>query len=329
MHTWGFSGFHPEPPRRSIAFRCNLTSSDILACEALFVQSNDDSTCFLADPEALTILRGCPGTPGIPGQKGDAGPPGEKGPAGSPGVAGPPGQKGERGLPGLVGEKGEKGDPGTSQSVNDAKDCKELLKKGLIMSDWYTISPDGKQPLKVLCDMHTDGGGWIVFQRRYDGSVDFFQGWNSYKTGFGNRLSEFWLGNDNLHMLTSSGTWELRVDLQDFENTNYFAKYTSFKVLGESEKYKLILGSFKEGNAGNSLGFHNNMKFSTKDQDNDLSGNNLAQLYKGAWWYNTGQSSNLNGLYLPGKTSSEGVNWFHGKKSFYSYKYSEIKIRPV
>ncbi|XP_053329822.1 ficolin-1-like isoform X1 [Spea bombifrons] len=273
----------------------------------------------VGDSDRLTILRGCPGIQGPSGHKGDVGPPGEKGQAGAKGVAGEQGPKGQR------------GDSVTPDSTYAARDCKELLDQGMVLSDWYTIYPDGTNPLKVLCDMHTDEGGWIVFQRRWDGSVDFFRDWKSYKTGFGSRLNEFWLGNDNLHMLTSSGTWELRVDLQDFENVKHFAKYASFKVLGESEKYKLLLGAFTEGNAGDSLTIHNDMFFSTKDQDNDIYPSNCAELFKGAWWYEKCHSSNLNGQYLSGQHSShaDSINWSHGKGYKYSYKISEMKIRPV
>ncbi|XP_053551669.1 ficolin-1-like isoform X3 [Bombina bombina] len=264
----------------------------------------------VGESDKLTILRGCPGLPGPPGQKGEPGSFGEKGEKGLAGKAGPPGQIGEAGAQGIQGLKGEKGDSGAS--LYAARNCKELLDQGEILSDWYTIYPDGERPLKVLCDMHTDGGGWIVFQRRWDGSVDFLRDWNSYKTGFGSRLNEFWLGNDNIYKITSVGDWELRVDLQDFENTKAYAKYASFKILGEDEKYKLLLGAFKEGNAGDSMSGHNNMQFSTMDQDNDIyAEGSCATMYKGAWWHETCHSSNLNGLYHLGQHSSyaDGINW--------------------
>lgn len=295
----------------------------------------------VGDSDKLTILRGCPGTPGFPGQKGEIGAPGEKGeqgPAAAPGKMGPPGQKGENGgygvkgepgVQGIQGQKGEKGDP--PSPGYEARNCKELLEAGFTISDWHTIFLEGKKPLKVLCDMHTDGGGWIVFQKRMDGSVDFYRDWNSYKIGFGSYLTEFWLGNDNIHQITSSGSWELYVDLQDFDSVRYFANYSSFKILGESEKYKLELGNFISGNAGDSMTYHNGMQFSTLDQDNDPDTRHCAQDYKGAWWYNQCHFSNLNGLYLPGNhgTYAVGINWRYGKGYNYSYKQSEMKIRPV
>ncbi|XP_075041079.1 ficolin-1-B-like [Mixophyes fleayi] len=286
----------------------------------------------IGDSDKLTILRGCPGYPGPPGQKGEAGTPGIQGEKGFQGIAGkigPPGVRGGDGSMGEKGQKGDRGDTGIADSLYSAKNCKELLDQGEALSDWYTIYPVGQKAMKVLCDMHTDGGGWIVFQRRWDGSVDFFLDWNSYKKGFGSRLNEFWLGNDNLHILTSSGTWELRIDLQDFENTKHFAKYASFKVLGEDEKYKLLLGAFTEGNAGNSMDGHSDVPFSTKDADSTAA--KCVSLYKGGWWYNNCHHANLNGLYLQGQhsTYANGINWSTGKGYNYSYKFSEMKIRPV
>ena len=85
-----------------------------------------------------------------------------------------------------------------------------------------------------------------VIQRREDGSVDFNQDWNSYKNGFGDFESEFWLGNANIKTLTSSGTWRLRIDLLDWEGEGAWAEYDSFYLSGRS--YTLTVGSYS-GNA--------------------------------------------------------------------------------
>lgn len=49
--------------------------------------------------------------------------------------------------------------------------------------------------------------GWTVIQRRINGTVDFYRGWNDYKNGFGDLLTEFWLGNEKIHQLTSQGQY--------------------------------------------------------------------------------------------------------------------------
>ena len=38
-----------------------------------------------------------------------------------------------------------------------------------------------------------------------------------YKYGFGDPDREVWLGNENIHLLTNSEDYELRVELVDFE----------------------------------------------------------------------------------------------------------------
>ncbi|CAM5102634.1 unnamed protein product [Natator depressus] len=68
------------------------------------------------------------------------------GDSGALGKAGPAGTKGERGSPGTLGTTG-------------TKNCRELLIKGHIMSGWYAIYPVTVTPR--LCDMDTDGRGWI------------------------------------------------------------------------------------------------------------------------------------------------------------------------
>ncbi|VDI12791.1 Hypothetical predicted protein, partial [Mytilus galloprovincialis] len=146
--------------------------------------------------------------------------------------------------------------------------------------------------------METDGGGWTVFQRRQDGKVDFYRGWEDYVNGFGHFNTEFWLGNDKLYKLTSRGQYELRVNLEDFNGDKAYAKYSNFYIGDKSTNYKLTVNGYS-GTAGDSLKRHNDHAFTTKDKDNDThSSVNCAKNYKGAWWYYTCHASNLNGLCL-------------------------------
>jgi len=115
----------------------------------------------------------------------------------------------------------------------------------------YTIKPDNLPAFNVFCDQTIAGGGWTVFQKRLDGSVDFFLNWSDYKVGFGDLNGEFWLGLDKIHRLTSDDHSMLRVDLENFEGNTTYAEYSMFSVMSENDKYKLILGSY----SGDSLCF--------------------------------------------------------------------------
>ena len=126
-----------------------------------------------------------------------------------------------------------------------SKNCADTFKAGERESGVYTINPDGLGIIEVFCDQTTAGGGWLVFQKRLDGSVNFYRGWNEYKSGFGPLTGEFWLGLGKIYRLTSSGKYKLRVDLQDFAGSHYYAEYDSFEVRSEREKYKLSLGSYE------------------------------------------------------------------------------------
>ena len=119
----------------------------------------------------------------------------------------------------------------------------------------YTINPDGGKPIQVLCDMTMGGGGWAVFQRRLNGSVDFYRGWESYKNGFGDLNGEFWLGNDNIHRLTTVGDVTMRLYLEDFDGDIRYAEYTTFQVADEADRYQLLVGGYS-GTAGDSIIYH-------------------------------------------------------------------------
>jgi len=176
--------------------------------------------------------------------------------------------------------------------------------------------------------MRTDGGGWTVFQRRQDGSVDFYRGWNDYKPGFGQLTAEFWLGNDKIHRLTASRPSSLQVEIEDWDGVRVYAKYGRFNIGDEKAQYRLEVGSYS-GTAGDSLTYHNNMAFSTKERDNDRYSGNCAVKFTGAWWYNDCFYSNLNGQYLGKKYDRKGLRWYYYKQNDLSFKSTEMKLRPL
>lgn len=208
------------------------------------------------------------------------------------------------------------------------KDCSQAILNGETESGMYTIYVNGdqSQPMEVFCDMTVDGGGWIVFLRRTDGSEEFYRNWRTYSAGFGDPKNEFFLGLENLHKLTSQGQYELRVDLRDLGETAY-AVYDKFGVGDSRSRYRLRVDGYS-GTAGDSMTYHNGRSFSTFDKDNDSAITNCALSYKGAFWYKNCHRVNLMGRYRD-NSHSQGVNWFHWKGHEYSIEFAEMKIRPA
>uniref|UniRef100_A0AAY4BKT2 Tenascin C n=1 Tax=Denticeps clupeoides TaxID=299321 RepID=A0AAY4BKT2_9TELE len=207
------------------------------------------------------------------------------------------------------------------------KDCAQALLNGDTTSGLYTIylRGDESQPLQVYCDMTTDGGGWIVFVRRQSGKVEFFRNWRNYTAGFGDMNDEFWLGLSNLHKITTTGQYELRVDLRDKGEAAY-AHYDKFSVSEPRGRFKVHVGGYS-GTAGDSMTYHHGRPFSTYDHDNDIAVTNCALSYKGAFWYKNCHRVNIMGRYGD-NSHSKGVNWFHWKGHEHSIEFAEMKIRP-
>ena len=205
-----------------------------------------------------------------------------------------------------------------------------VCEKGMVpvLSHGYPViypSSESKFQFPYLCDPFTDAGGWIVIQRRSTGNVNFHRNWVEYRTGFGYLDDDFWLGNDNIHAITRTGTYELRVDLR-YKGKSVFAQYSQFSISDELSKYTLRLGIYS-GTAGNSLDYHNNCGFSTFDRDNDQWYGNCASEQKGGWWFNECDKANLNGDWA-GK-ANRGMEWDSFIETFVSLDFSEMKIRKV
>ncbi|XP_045922488.1 tenascin isoform X2 [Micropterus dolomieu] len=214
------------------------------------------------------------------------------------------------------------------QLYRSPKDCAQILLNGETTSGLYTMYVGGEesQPIKVYCDMTTDGGGWMVFLRRQNGKLEFYRNWKNYTAGFGNMNDEFWLGLSNLHKITNSGHYELRVDLRDNGETAY-ALYDRLTIAEPRTRYKIYIGAYS-GTAGDSMTYHQGRPFSTYDNDNDIAVTNCALSYKGAFWYKNCHRVNLMGKYGD-NSHSKGINWFHWKGHEHSIEFAEMKIRPA
>ena len=205
-------------------------------------------------------------------------------------------------------------------------DCKDVYQNGHNTSGVYTINPDNQTEFKVYCDMDTDGGGWTVIQRRFDGSVSFDRNWTDCESGFGNKTGEYWLGLSYIHRLTTSASQDLRVDMEDFEGGSAYARYTTFTVSTAADSYRMRISGYS-GTAGDSMSFNSGSRFTTKDRDNDMHSINCATKFKGPWWHSSGCfQANLNGKYNSSQYAV-GIMWFHWKRNYNSLKTANMKLR--
>ncbi|KAL9876660.1 angiopoietin-2 isoform X3 [Glossina fuscipes] len=216
--------------------------------------------------------------------------------------------------------------------------CVDLLNAGMKQSGVFYLQIRGTTYwfLKVFCEQEIAEGGWTVIQRRDDYGEpreNFNRDWADYKNGFGDPAKEFWLGNENIYMLTNNEDYVLRVELEDFEGNKRYAQYSHFKIHSEADYYKLEIDGY-EGNAGDSLNDpwygSNNSPFSTYNRDNDRSSLNCASMLKGGWWWKS-CGRGLNGLYLHDPqdlTARQGIVWFRWRGWDYTLKKAIMMIRP-
>ena len=85
----------------------------------------------------------------------------------------------------------------------------------------------------------------------------------------------------------------MRVDYQNKSKTWSYLHYNQFSVGSASEEYPLIVEGFT-GVGSNHFAYHNGMKFTTLDNDNDNWGSNCAATYKDGWWFNSCDTIDIN-----------------------------------
>jgi len=178
------------------------------------------------------------------------------------------------------------------------------------------------------CDTITDGGGWLVIQRRQDENVVFNRTWADYEDGFGSLMGDFWYGLRAMHCITNERQWELRIDYVTVDGIKGYLSYSNFKVGPGHEQYPLTASGYK-GTTADPFNHqsHNGMKFTTIDRDNDrwAPGNcakdNWAGSQAGGWWYNTCASMHLNNRPKTHLLISLNNKWVR-------QNFVEMKIRP-
>uniref|UniRef100_A0A914V515 Uncharacterized protein n=1 Tax=Plectus sambesii TaxID=2011161 RepID=A0A914V515_9BILA len=128
----------------------------------------------------------------------------------------------------------------------------------------YKISPRKTDIYNVYCDMHTDGGGYTVIQRRLNNQTVFWNRlWTDYVNGFGSGLKEnFWLGLDQIHVLsTKDVNVTLRIDVRgnrcnntdyscgaQFDPNGYWFGEWTFQIDNATQSYRLHISTANEGN---------------------------------------------------------------------------------
>lgn len=193
--------------------------------------------------------------------------------------------------------------------------------------------------MRVLCDMDTEGGGWVVILKRKRtvvAHVGFHRTWDLYENGFGSLNTEFWLGLRNIHCLTTRYDVDLMIDLRDNNGNGMTWTYSTFKVSGSDDKYRLQIGGAVGPPGGyDAMAYHNGKQFSTYNSDNDQnSRTNCASERQGGWWHGT--SCFVTGALLTGPhTDASRWNrllWYLGQGTdigCYKYYHNvEMKIRP-
>ena len=217
------------------------------------------------------------------------------------------------------------------------KDCIDLkcyrvstAKRGVYIYPNSTSLPK----VLVTCQQTGDGGGWIVYMRRIDGSVHFNTTWDDYKNGFGQqgRNYESWLGNENVHQLekTFDGGAQLRVEGYIFNGTSCFISADNFRLEDESDKYRLRFGAVtgKPKAIETDWKHHKGLSFSTADHEGRAA---ICNIYKGGWWYRRCHLVYLTGWYPMDPQSIAGLYHTMYFTHFATIPFTEVNMlfRPM
>ena len=197
--------------------------------------------------------------------------------------------------------------------------------------------------LTVYCDMETDGGGWIVIQRRNAsmGWVNFTRRMIEYESGFGDLDGEFWIGLKNIHELTNRQNVALKIRVWNDTENSVTWNYPFFQISDQSGIYAISTSVSRGSGDGSFSAFGNegvynsryNYRLYFRAYNSDF-GNCALSRQTGWWFYNNDCNyANLNGRHqqsgIPGTDQvKERLVWRTSSSGYSIYTHSEMKIRP-
>jgi len=175
---------------------------------------------------------------------------------------------------------------------------------------------------KRAADSRRDDWNWVQHRKFNVSDSDEFQkaNWAQYRDGFGDQeRNEWWIGLDNMHWMTVSGSWRMVVFLKGEVPTNMFnfIIYDNVKIGSEEENYKLKIGSVEEKygifeeETDDFLMYNNGVGFATDRA------RGCGYSFGALWWYHSGTCFRFN----PNGRKSEVTSNMHKK-----IVASEIKI---
>ena len=215
-----------------------------------------------------------------------------------------------------------------------SKDCYDLKCYGMSKAKDgpHTIYPDTPQlpSLQVSCDQETDGGGWIMYQRRVDGTVSFTDSWEKYKYGFGDHgdnATELWLGNEHVYqVLQSYGSteWELRIEADAYNGMGCWVVASNFRMNNEALRYTVDWDNVSASivGLGADWNYHKLIPFNTLDNmEGDADRKWCVVKHKGGWWYGYRPSYDFcTAIFLNGEYEKQPVESYMSI-STYSFRY--------
>ncbi|KFB48611.1 fibrinogen and fibronectin [Anopheles sinensis] len=137
-------------------------------------------------------------------------------------------------------------------------------------------------------------GSWIVFQRRFDGSVDFHRNWTEYRNGFGDPVGgEFWLGLEKLYAITGQCRSELLILGEDYAGRKMFTYWTNFRIASEEESYRIEELCEPCMGHGTNMILKEQEKFVTYDKVGDYTHWKANATIDGGWWFNRNEDYRL------------------------------------